>query len=121
MEKINNAVFYNIGTEEMPEYTGGVSIFKDNIETIKMMGGGNQYDKYVVPFSLASNPGFNHNNTQIAEDDYSSEDEDDNISGGANQKETDIPVISGGMFDKLFNMVGYEINNKGNRKTQKKK
>lgn len=68
------------------------------------IGGGDSYDRFVVPVGLYTRSRAPKRNVKETED-----------------SSPDIPLIPTVLFDRLFGMVGHEVNEKGKRKTQKKR
>jgi hypothetical protein len=101
MEK---AIFFENKGEE--DVRGGISFLYTNKKSLEnkelWIGGGDSYQKLVVPFPLSHN--------KVKREIRNREDKED---------KEDVPVIGNEHFDKLFNSCSFEINNKGKRKTLK--
>lgn len=97
MEK---AIFFENKGEE--DIRGGISFLYTNKKSLEnkelWIGGGDSYQKFVVPFPLS----------------YMKKKR-----GRGENSDEEVPVIGNEHFDKLFNSCSFEINNKGKRKTLK--
>ena len=95
-------MFQNIESDN--GMVGGYPLVDKRAASSSSIGGGDSYDRFVVPVGLYTHSRGPKRNVKEMED-----------------SSPDIPVVPTVLFDRLFGMVGHEVNEKGKRKTQKKR